>query len=321
MKRRHAWLLSAALSAAWACGGDGGSGPNGSSAVGPIGPFPSGVTGKIAFNTSASITSGGRAYTETKLHVIDVATSADRVIFTGQDVYVEALSWAPDGEHVVMQTWRPQPVGPNGENRDIRQLELLSAAGGGATVLFDANGPEYHPAYARDGRLAYFARWITDPTSGIFVDGQSVHPGPWDNNSFLSWSPAGDALAFTCCGFGLERLTLSEGTIAQLLAPENQEALTYPAWSPDGTRIALVRFGGSRQGQEIWTLSANGGDARQLTTGFSDAFPQWTPGGSYLAFTRYLGTTAGIYLIAPSGGAPLRIVGTGNALAVMAWSQ
>jgi Tol biopolymer transport system component len=57
-----------------------------------------------------------------------------------------------------------------------------------------------------------------------------------------------------------------------------------PAVSPDGALIAMLRFGGTRQLQEIWTATASGSGAQQLTVGFNDDFPAWTPGGTYLAF-------------------------------------
>ena len=303
---------------ALACGGDGGTGP-GEPLVGPIGPFPSDLTGKVAFGTRAVITTSSRAHTETKVHVIDIAHPDDQVIFTAQDVWLEGLTWSPDGEHLVIETHQPQDPGSNGENRDVIQLRSLNLTGTEDQVVFDGSGPEFHPAYSADGRLAYFAGWSDDPSSGIFISGHSIHPLVYDGSSWLSWSPDGSALVYTWESTGLSELALGGGNVTQLIAPEGGEVIEEPAYSPDGTRIAIMRFAGTRQGEEIWTVTATGENPQRLTTGFSDEFPAWTPGGKYIAFSRLGSSSPGIYLIAPSGGPASRVVG--GDLDLIAWSR
>ncbi len=304
-----------------ACGG--GSITLPSAAVGPIGPFPAGVTGRIAFVTTDVVLVSSTSHVETKVHVIDVARRADRIIFTIRDVYVEGLAWAPDGEHLVMQTYRSKPFGPNGENRNISQLNRLSLAGEDR-VMFDGLGPEYHPAYSStDGRLAYFAGWSTDATSGIFIDGSPVQALRfWNNNSYLAWAPDGSSLLYTEQASGLWRLNLATGSVAQLVVPENGDVIVYPTVSPDGTRIALMRYAGSRQHQEIWTVSATGSDAKQMTSGCSDNLPAWVPGGAYVAFARTCsGAATGIYIVPHAGGTLIRVVAISNSISGLVWSR
>jgi Tol biopolymer transport system component len=296
-------------------------GPDGTLVVGPIGPFPSGVTGEVAFATLISRTTSTRAYTQTEVHVIDMADPVDRVIFTAEDLIVEGLTWAPDGKHLVMQSHKFQPPGPNGENRDIFRLRLLDLAGTQDLTVFDGPGPELAPAYSAAGRLAYFARWNTDPASGIFIDGSPAHSTVWLNGNGLSWAPDGTALVFTW-GPGLSRLTLADGSVTQLVAAATDEWIMRPSYSPDGTRIAMTRFGGDHEGEEIWTTSATGTDAVQVTKGFADEFPGWTPDGNYIVFSRSSGSASGIYLVASAGGTPNRVVGVGGGfLTQVAWSR
>jgi WD40-like Beta Propeller Repeat len=300
----------------------------GSGAVGPIGPFPAGLTGKVAFTTQVVITTQSHAYTQTQLHVIDMADS-DRVIYTGRDVMVQGLTWAPDGEHVVLQTYLFQEPGPNGENRSIWQLHLLSVAAATDQLIFDGPLPKVHPAYSADGRLAYFAGWgpSTGPsTMGIYIDGAYTYSHDYDINTYLAWTPDG-ALVYTYpwgtgAQRGLLRLTLADSGVTQLVAPDSDEVIAEPAVSPDGDRIAIVRYGGPRDREELWTVTATGADARQLTTGFVDFSPAWTPGGQYIAFARY-GSAQGIYLIGPTGGTPSRVVGVSHSLLItaVAWSR
>lgn len=317
----HARLGSCLLLAA--CGGDGLTGP--SVPVGPIGPFPPGVTGNVAFSSVVRSVEG--RLVETTVHVIDIARRTDRVIFISQNLVVEGLTWAPDGKHLVAQT-----VG-QGTKRELHQLNLA----GDDRVIFDGPEDEYHASFGPDGRLAYFGR--SSLASSVFIDGQSVYTAPSNrfNNDhcFLSWNPSGDALVLACPLLGLQRLSLNDGSIAQLRVPDStsilafREVLKEPAYSPDGTRIAFRRslivpmWGSSSTDsrEEIWTVTGTGADMTQLTTDCGDSSPAWVPGGAYVAFLRSCGGVRGIYLIPQAGGTPIRVVGLTDDPTAMAWSR
>lgn len=54
-----------------------------------------------------------------------------------------------------------------------------------------------------------------------------------------------------------------------------------PAVSPDGAQIALSILG------KIWIMPAAGGDARQISSGFSwDTHPAWSPDGQFLSYAH-----------------------------------
>jgi Tol biopolymer transport system component len=64
---------------------------------------------------------------------------------------------------------------------------------------------------------------------------------------------------------------------------------TDPAWSPDGSKIAFVRF--RESGTGIWVMNADGTGARRITDGGpdvdgTDLGPAWSPDGSRIAFAR-----------------------------------
>jgi uncharacterized repeat protein (TIGR01451 family) len=65
----------------------------------------------------------------------------------------------------------------------------------------------------------------------------------------------------------------------------------FPAWSPDGSKIAFAsnrdRFGSSCGGNmEIYVMDADGTDVTRITTApYSDVQPTWSPDGSRLAYS------------------------------------
>ena len=78
--------------------------------------------------------------------------------------------------------------------------------------------------------------------------------------------------------------------------------LRYPAISPDGKTIAFAYQG------NIFTVSSNGGEARQLTshTGY-DAYPVWSPDGKKIAFASTRKGSYDVYLMDANGGTPTRL--------------
>ena len=58
-----------------------------------------------------------------------------------------------------------------------------------------------------------------------------------------------------------------------------------PAWSPDGSRIAFVRYGRRTGNANIWTMDADGANKLRLTSGQSfEVEPAWSPDGSKLVY-------------------------------------
>lgn len=81
----------------------------------------------------------------------------------------------------------------------------------------------------------------------------------------------------------------------------------FPAWSPDGKRIAWTRGGRGPEG-EIWVMNADGSDKQQVTfNGFSDSNPTWSPDGLKIAFRSLRGVNRDIFVINVDGTGELRL--------------
>jgi dipeptidyl aminopeptidase/acylaminoacyl peptidase len=76
---------------------------------------------------------------------------------------------------------------------------------------------------------------------------------------------------------------------------ELQVGDTQPAWSPDGTKLAVVTHWAGRSGIEL--LQPNGDALGMLTTDGGDSYPAWSPDGRTVAFTN----GSNVFLVGAAG--------------------
>ena len=202
------------------------------------------------------------------------------------------------------------------------ELWTVKQNGAKPTQLTHFGGFVVFPDVSPDGSKIAFTGFVADEANDqVFVvdaaTGADVtqltscsadHPGCF--NSFPTWSPDGTKIAFSHGdGFDAEFnpdneqiwVMNSDGSNAHPIttgpAPKDQ----VPDWSPDGSKISFAAgFFGSGG---IWTINADGTDARQLTgCGASDPSPcpagddfgtAWSPDGKQIVFLRDL-TSLGI---------------------------
>lgn len=208
--------------------------------------------------------------------------------------------------YTVISPIRPQTYG----------IGLVKPDGTGAYEV--ATG--HSPAWAPDGTKLVFSttecdEYYYDHCAGglVIVDPETREltvPSGGEYGHDPAWSPRGDAIAFTqCCDYGntsrLYVLPLGPshgGTAIPIVMPSLLSA-QYPAWSPDGQRLAFSckMF---RDNFDICVINADGSGLDRLTSDTTQQMhPAWRPDGGAIAFTIYGGTTPELGTIAATGGA------------------
>jgi TolB protein len=110
-----------------------------------------------------------------------------------------------------------------------------------------------------------------------------------------------------------------DGSDAVNLTKNKAEDL-YPAWSPDGKRIA---FSSDRDGRsQLYVMDADGGNVKRLAESDDiDRAPAWSPDGKTLIFCRHLGGDPEIFIVNADGSEPKNLTSHDKAYdADPAWS-
>ena len=179
--------------------------------------------------------------------------------------------------------------------------------------------------------IAY--QWVRAGGDGIYLvrpDGTDSHellPGATYNAYHPDWSPDGAQIAFDAeTGGGNEIWVVNvDGTNATVIVPRSTDCAiscgeaALPAWSPDGSQIAFVRFQLGASGLEAAVIEVQdvaSGDRRVLfmapsTTALN--YPRWSSDGRSIVFemTQYPDTKINIGTATGSAIAVIDVTGEG----------
>jgi Tol biopolymer transport system component len=215
------------------------------------------------------------------------------------------------------------PATPDPDGGVMRAICVMNPDGTGYTRildgLVDGNSGD-HPAWSPDGTKIAFRgnknasqAALDVPSGNIWVmnaDGTNpIQLTFTSTDDRPVWSADG-RIAFISYRDHLDDRSFVTSIYVMNADGSNQHAVTtvdtqtfddQPAWSPDGKRIAFVRFGFTQGSnsidggfQEIFTVRDDGTDFRELTSaadasndaGVSKNSPTWSPDGTRVAFTE-----------------------------------
>lgn len=234
---------------------------------------------QIAFLASSD--SGWDAVRNTRLVVMAAGGSGRRLVDTGTpSAVLHPPQWSPDGMHLAFV----------GTGKDMFELTVGTVDADGVNsrrLGRAASGPAWSP----DGtRLAFVT---TDKASGgdrilvtVMADETQLREMPLADDwkpryegffhsglsgvnwiSTLAWSPTGEQLLYTC-GLRICVVSLDGAPVGQ--SPTEWWSGSAAAWSPDGTRIAVVpgaiEESGpvARSGPVLYTMAPDGSDVQVL---------------------------------------------------------
>jgi len=213
-------------------------------------------------------------------------------------------------------------------------LYLLDIASGESVRVADLEGDERMPAPSPDGeRIAFVSNVEGDDDIFVMdVDGGNVIQVTRSTGADRSpaWSPDGSQIVFSRETVDGSSLYLVDTDCISPDAP-CEDALVlvtsdrydlFPAWSPDGTRIAFAAsdFPGLPSvialvaPQELTPVNLPG-------TGASDFYPAWSPDGARIAFVSILSGDYNLFTMSAwTGGELLQITGSPGSDVGPAWS-
>ncbi len=240
-------------------------------------------------------------------------------VFTAGPRTDTAPRWSPDGAHLAFLSDRVEDGKP--------QIYLVPCDGGEAVSLTDVPGEILDLAWRRDGRGLFFlmqdaeteaekkrtaekddameferhprfarvwsldlaTRQIRQVTQGdVQVWEFEESPDGRDLILLISDSPS----EYDWYRPRLACLPVEGGVPQTIFTPPGNKQMALPRWSPDGNRLAFIACLWSDRGVvsgDLWTMDAEGGRARNLTSGapFDISWYEWTDDGRAFVVMGY----------------------------------
>jgi hypothetical protein len=221
--------------------------------------------------------------------------------------YDSEPSWSPDGRRLAFTR----------DTGQVIDLWVVNADGSDPRPLTQSVAFSVNPEWSPDGKTILYVNMDGDrrlslwsiPTSGgkanaVLSDGHQ--------NITAGWSPDGKAIVFVSNRPWNERRIQGTGGLwtfrlgdpePVILVPEETVWHAYPAWSPDGKKVA---YGSFRTGDnQLFVLSARAGNPYRVTYVDGEIYgPTWSPDSRRIAYVSNSGSQFRLFTVSAYGGAP-----------------
>jgi TolB protein len=185
-------------------------------------------------------------------------------------------------------------AGPLSDDSNGRySLYVVGVNGGSLRRITAPTYGDMDPAWSPDGRWIAYSRSTRGNLNSpccmlgkISTDGRrrSKLINGTSGGTWPSWSPDSRNLVFA--GPGGVRMVRADGARPHLLV---RGAVTQPAWSPSGHRVAVVQRTGANRSRIITVNSTGGGTKVAADPGGMVETPTWSPDGRSIFFVRFTG--------------------------------
>lgn len=205
-------------------------------------------------------------------------------------------SWSPNGAQIAFTGISRR----NGRGLERIGIFLVKAGGGGSRAI-PKTGFGFGPLFSPDGRTIAFTRFIpderTDPEAATIwtvdiVTGSHRRLTPQMNGLryfATSFSPDGSTL------LAMRQDDLRGGDDELVGVPlDGSDPVRlpidgiFPVYSPDGSKIVLLRDVGDQEGHDLFVFDVTTGGLRRLThtPQTAESSASWDPSGERIAYTR-----------------------------------
>jgi Tol biopolymer transport system component/serine/threonine protein kinase len=194
------------------------------------------------------------------VYMLDPGTGVETQL-TRDRYRVSGLTWAPDGEALIMSSPRS----------GVEALYRVSLSDGAITRIANSGEGAVHPMANQAGLVYSQAHDDANIYRADLSDGRAAGPSrsiiaSTRGDAAPHISPDGRSIAFTSTRGGGAELWIAAADGSGARRVSALAVTSAPRWSPDGRSIAFGALAPGVVRPDIWIVDANGGTPRRITT-------------------------------------------------------